>query len=82
MSDNLSDIENRAKKIIIEILNIEDKEINATASFTKDLGADELEAAELILEFEKQFEITIPENDQENLTTLGNVIAYIIKHAK
>lgn len=78
----MSDIEARVKAIIVDKLGVEESEITPEASYTTDLGADSLDTVELIMEFEKEFGITIPEDQTENITTVGDTIAYIKANVK
>lgn len=73
----MSEIANRVKEIIVEKLGVDENEVTETASFTTDLGADSLDTVELIMEFEKAFDITIPDEDAEKITTVGDAVAYI-----
>lgn len=75
----MADIANRVKEIIVEKLGVDENEVTPAAEFTKDLGADSLDTVELIMEFEKAFEITIPDEDAEKISTVGDAIAYIEK---
>ena len=75
----MSDIEKRVKEIIVDKLTVDENEVTPTAEFSKDLGADSLDTVELIMEFEKAFDITIPDSDAEKITTVGDAIAYIEK---
>ncbi len=75
----MSDIENKVKEIIVDKLTVDESEVTPTAEFSKDLGADSLDTVELIMEFEKAFDITIPDSDAEKITTVGDAIAYIEK---
>ncbi len=70
-------IENKVKEIIIDKLGIEESEITNSASFTNDLGADSLDTVELIMEFEKVFNISIPDEDAEKIGTVGQAISYL-----
>ena len=74
-----SDI-NILKEIIIDKLGIEESEITDSASFTNDLGADSLDTVELIMEFEKEFNISIPDEDAEKIGTVGQAISYLKEH--
>lgn len=76
----MSDIANRVKEIIVDKLTVDENEVTPTAEFSKDLGADSLDTVELIMEFEKEFDITIPEADAEKITTVGDAINYIESH--
>ena len=72
-----NDIEPRVKAIIVEKLGVDDSDITRDASFTNDLGADSLDTVELIMEFEKEFDMTIPDEDAENIATVGNAVDYV-----
>lgn len=78
----MSDIAQKVKSIIIDKLGVEESEVTAEASFTNDLGADSLDTVELIMQFEKEFNISIPDDQAENIATVGHAIAYLEKHAK
>lgn len=73
----MSEVADKVKKIIVEKLGVDENEVTPTAEFTKDLGADSLDTVELIMEFEKEFDITIPEDQAEKISTIGDAIAYI-----
>ena len=73
----MADITSKVKDIIVEKLNVDAKEVTPEASFTKDLGADSLDTVELIMEFEKAFNITIPDEAAEKIATVGDAIKYI-----
>jgi acyl carrier protein len=72
-----SDIASRVKAIIVDKLGVDENEVVAEASFTNDLGADSLDTVELIMEFEKEFDIQIPDDQAENIATVGQAIQYI-----
>ncbi|MDE6343017.1 MAG: acyl carrier protein [Muribaculaceae bacterium] len=76
----MSDIENRVKTIIVEKLTVDENEVTPEAGFSTDLGADSLDTVELIMEFEKEFGITIPDEDAEKIATVGDAIEYIQAH--
>ncbi len=78
----MSDIADRVKKIIIDKLGVDENEVTPEASFTNDLGADSLDTVELIMEFEKEFNINIPDEQAENITNVGEAIAYLEENAK
>ena len=78
----MSDISTRVKSIIIDKLGVEESEVTNEASFTNDLGADSLDTVELIMEFEKEFNIAIPDDQAEKISTVGQVISYIEQNAK
>ena len=67
----------KVKAIIVDKLGVDEAEVVATASFTNDLGADSLDTVELIMEFEKEFGINIPDDQAEKITTVGDAISYI-----
>ena len=73
----MSDITSRVKAIIADKLDLEETEVTPEASFTNDLGADSLDTVELIMEFEKEFNIQIPDDQAEKIQTVGHAIAYI-----
>ena len=73
----MSDISSRVKAIIVDKLDVEETEVTPEASFTNDLGADSLDTVELIMEFEKEFDIQIPDDQAENISTVGQAIKYI-----
>jgi acyl carrier protein len=78
----MSDIANKVKAIIVDKLGVDEKEVTSEASFTNDLGADSLDTVELIMEFEKEFNIAIPDDQAENIGTVGQAIAYIEANVK
>ena len=71
------DVESKVKEIIIDKLGVDESEVVAEANFTNDLGADSLDTVELIMEFEKEFNIAIPDEQAENIQTVGEAIKYI-----
>ena len=73
----MSDITSRVKAIIVDKLGVSESEVTPEASFTKDLGADSLDTVELIMEFEKEFDIQIPDDQAENIATVKQAIEYI-----
>jgi acyl carrier protein len=73
----MSDIASKVKDIIIDKLGVEESEVTPEASFTNDLGADSLDTVELIMEFEKEFNISIPDDQAENIGTVGDAISYL-----
>ncbi len=73
----MSSIAERVSKIIVEKLGVDESEVTPDASFTNDLGADSLDTVELIMEFEKEFDISIPDEKAENIQTVGQAIEYI-----
>ncbi|MDR0757169.1 MAG: acyl carrier protein [Tannerella sp.] len=77
----MSEIASRVKAIIVDKLSVEESEVKNDASFTNDLGADSLDTVELIMEFEKEFGIAIPDDQAEKISTVGDAIAYIETNA-
>ena len=75
-------IAERVKKIIVDKLGVEESQITDDASFTNDLGADSLDTVELIMEFEKEFNVTIEDSDAEKIQTVGNAVTYLESKAK
>lgn len=73
----MSEIASRVKEIIVDKLAVDENEVTTEASFTTDLGADSLDTVELIMELEKEFGITIPEEDSQKIQTVGDAISYI-----
>lgn len=72
-----NDLEAKVTSIIVEKLGVEESDITREASFTNDLGADSLDTVELIMEFEKEFDITIPDEDAEKIATVGDAVDYL-----
>ena len=73
----MSDIAEKVKAIIVDKLGVDESEVTSEASFTNDLGADSLDTVELIMEFEKEFDIQIPDDKAEAIATVGDAIAFI-----
>ena len=73
----MSDIATKVKAIIVDKLGVDEAEVTPEASFTNDLEADSLDTVELIMEFEKEFDLQIPDDDAEKITTVGEAIKYI-----
>ena len=73
----MSDVATKAKAIIIDKLGVDEAEVTDNASFTNDLGADSLDTVELIMEFEKEFDIQIPDDKAENIATVKDAISFI-----
>ncbi len=78
----MSDITSKVKFIIVDKLGVDESEVTNEASFTNDLGADSLDTVELIMEFEKEFDIQIPDDQAENIATVGQAINYIEEAVK
>jgi acyl carrier protein len=72
-----NDLASKVTSIIVEKLGVDEADINPNASFTNDLGADSLDTVELIMEFEKEFDLAIPDEDAENIATVGDAITYL-----
>lgn len=77
----MADLESKVKALIVEKLGVEEEEVVAEASFTNDLGADSLDTVELIMEFEKEFDVTIPDEDAEKISTVGDAVTYLTEKA-
>lgn len=73
----MSDVKSRVMSIIVDKLGVAEDEVTAEASFTNDLGADSLDTVELIMEFEKEFDLSIPDEDAENIATVGDAVTYL-----
>lgn len=71
------DVEAKIKSIIVDKLGVDESEVVSEANFTNDLGADSLDTVELIMEFEKEFDMSIPDEDAENIATVGDAVKYI-----
>ncbi len=78
----MSEISSKVKAIIVDKLGVDEAEVTDSASFTNDLGADSLDTVELIMQFEKEFGITIPDDQAEKITNVGEAIAFIEQNAK
>jgi len=78
----MSDIKSKVVTIIVDKLGVEQSEVTNEASFTNDLGADSLDIVELIMEFEKEFNIAIPDDQAEKIQTVGDAVTYIQENAK
>jgi acyl carrier protein len=78
----MSDYKNRVTDIIVKKLGVEKSQITDDASFTKDLGADSLDTVELIMEFEKEFNLSIPDDQAEQIGTVGQAISYLEANVK
>lgn len=71
------DVEAKVKNIIVDKLGVDESEVTHEANFTNDLGADSLDTVELIMEFEKEFDLSIPDEDAENIATVGDAVEYL-----
>jgi acyl carrier protein len=78
----MADIEGKVKEIIIKHLGVDDGQIVPEARFTNDLGADSLDMVEMVMEFENEFGLKIPDDQYENIGTVGQAIEYIVKAVK
>ena len=76
----MSEIQSKVVEIIVDKLGVKESEVVPEASFTAHLGADSLDQVELIMEFEKAFDLQIPDADAEKITTVGDAISYIESH--
>ena len=77
----MSDISERVKKIVIEHLGVDESKVSETASFVDDLGADSLDTVELVMAFEEEFGVEIPDDAAEKIVTVKDAITYIKEHA-
>ena len=78
----MSDIESRVKAIIVDKLGVDESEVTLESSFTNDLGADSLDTVELIMEFEKEFNLAIPDDQAETIVTVGDAVKYVEENIK
>ena len=78
----MSDIASRVKAIIVEKLGVDESEVTPEASFTNDLGADSLDTVELIMEFEKEFNVAIPDDQAEKITTVQQAVDFVLANKK
>lgn len=78
----MSEIAEKVKAIIVDKLGVEESEVTNEASFTNDLGADSLDTVELIMEFEKEFNISIPDDQAEGIATVGDAVKYLEDNSK
>ena len=78
----MSEIQNKVIAIVVDKLGVEESKVTPEANFTSDLGADSLVTVELIMELEKEFNISIPDDDAQKIATVGDAIAYIENAAK
>jgi acyl carrier protein len=77
IEDDKSNVEEKVKDIIVEELGVEREKLTSEASFMEDLGADSLDTVELVMAFEKEFDIDIPDEDAEKLRTVGDAMNYL-----
>lgn len=75
-------IEEKVKNIIVEQLGVSEDQVKPEAKFIEDLGADSLDTVELVMAFEEEFDITVPDEEAEKLTSVGEVISYIDEQSK
>jgi len=73
----MSDVAEKVKAIIVDKLGVDESEVTTEASFTNDLGADSLDTVELIMEFEKEFDLAIPDDEAEKISTVGEAVTHI-----
>ena len=78
----MADVEAKVKEIIMNKLGVEATQVTTVASFTNDLGADSLDTVELVMEFEKAFNLQIPDEDAEKIATVGDAVKYLKEKAK
>lgn len=78
----MSEIKSKVISIIVDKLGVDENEVKPEASFTNDLGADSLDTVELIMEFEKEFNIAIPDDQAEKIQTVGQAVEYVEGNAK
>lgn len=78
----MSDIDSRVKAIIVDKLGVDESEVTRESSFTNNLGADSLDTVELIMEFEKEFNLAIPDDQAETIVTVGDAIKYVEDNIK
>ncbi|MCF0244416.1 MAG: acyl carrier protein [Bacteroidaceae bacterium] len=76
----MADIEAKVKEIIVDKLGVDEAEVTPAASFTNDLGADSLDTVELIMAFESEFGVNIPDDQAEKISTVGAAVEYIKEH--
>ena len=77
----MSDIADRVKKIVVEHLNVDAEKVTDSASFIEDLGADSLDTVELVMAFEEEFNVEIPDDAAETIVTVGDAIKFLEKNA-
>lgn len=76
----MASVEDRVKSIIVKQLNVDDAEVTLSTSFVDDLGADSLDQIELVMAFEEEFKINIPDEEAENIKTVQNAVEYVEAH--
>lgn len=76
----MAEVSERVKKIVVENLDVEADKVTEPASFIDDLGADSLDLVELVMAFEEEFNIEIPDETQENIQTVGDAVKHIKEH--
>jgi acyl carrier protein len=76
----MSEVKEKVIAIIVDKLGVDESEVSLESSFTNDLGADSLDTVELIMEFEKEFDIAIPDDQAENIATVGDAVTYITEN--
>lgn len=81
-SDEAGSLEQRVTGLIVEQLGVSSEEAHLQASFTEDLGADSLDIVELVMSFEENFDIEIPDEDAEKIQTIGDVVTYLKEHVE
>ena len=72
----------RVRKVVVQQLEVAEEEVTPEASFVDDLGADSLDVVELVMGFEEEFDITIPDEDAEKIATVGDAVTYIDEKTK
>ena len=77
----MSSVQERVKKIIVEQLGVSDDQVTSEASFVDDLGADSLDTVELVMALEEEFDVEIPDDDAEKITTVKEAVAFVEAHA-
>lgn len=75
----MTDVETKVKAIVADILDVDESQLAAEANFIDDLGADSMDVVELVIEFEKRFNLSIPDEDAFNIQTVGEAVVYVEK---
>lgn len=78
----MSEVQDKIKQIIVDELGVDEAEVTENARFIEDLGADSLDLVELVMRFEEEFDIEIPDEDAEKISNVQSAVDYITKHAK